>query len=154
MKHVNNSKKFAQEACEMSMGQNDELRSYDVSALFTSMPVDKALNVFMIMLEADDMLKDRTLLEPGNIIKLTSLCFICVLTSYTRVSTTYRSAYGPPIVCNLHMEYLEQKALTTAKHPPNWWRRYVNDIHTVLKKEHAQDFSDRSISFIDEDILA
>ena len=56
-----------------------------------------------------------------------------------------------PIVCNLYMEHLEQIAITTAPHPPEWWYRYVDDTHTKLKKEHAQEFTDH-LNSLDPDI--
>ena len=56
-----------------------------------------------------------------------------------------------PIVCNLYMEDFEQKAIRTAANPPTWWRRYVDDTHTKLKKAHSQQFTDH-LNNIDDDI--
>ena len=56
-----------------------------------------------------------------------------------------------PIVCNLYMESFEQRALATAKNPPDVWRRYVDDTYTVLKKTQAQEFSDH-LNSVDPDI--
>ena len=41
--HVRNSKELAEYVQSLKVGPQEELRSYDVSALFTSVPVDKAL---------------------------------------------------------------------------------------------------------------
>ena len=46
--HVKNSNEFAEYAKKLRVGPDEELRSYDVSALFTSVPVDKALTVIKI----------------------------------------------------------------------------------------------------------
>ena len=56
-----------------------------------------------------------------------------------------------PIICNIYMEDFEQKAISTAKHPPGWWVRYVDDTHTKLKKEHAAEFIEH-LNSIDDDI--
>ena len=45
-----------------------------------------------------------------------------------------------PIVANLHMEYLEQKALSTAPHPPRFWHRFVEDTFVIHKEVNKQDF--------------
>ena len=56
-----------------------------------------------------------------------------------------------PIVCNLYMEHLEQEAIRSAPHPPLWWYRYVDDTHTKLKKQYAEDFTNH-LNSIDPDI--
>ena len=43
-----------------------------------------------------------------------------------------------PIVANLCMKYLEQKALSTA--PPRFWCRFVNDTFVIHKEVNKQDF--------------
>ena len=46
-----------------------------------------------------------------------------------------------PIVANLYMEYLGQKALSTAPHPtPKFWHRYVDDTFVIHKEVNKQDF--------------
>ena len=45
-----------------------------------------------------------------------------------------------PIVANLYMEYLDQKALSTAPHPPKFWGRYVDDTFVIHKDVNKQGF--------------
>ena len=47
---------------------------YDVSALFTSVPIDPALNIIKDLLDKDTTLKERTVMEVGNIILLLEFC--------------------------------------------------------------------------------
>ena len=65
--HVKNSNKFVKEVWEIRLDPDEELRSY-VSALFTSVPIDKALLVIKEKLEEDDTLSKRTPLDPDDII--------------------------------------------------------------------------------------
>ena len=58
---------------------------------------------------------------------------------------TFSHAMGSPVsatIANLVMEYIEEKAISTAAHPPRWWYRYVDDSHACLKKDYVQEFHD------------
>ena len=56
-----------------------------------------------------------------------------------------------PIVANLFMEDYEQKAISTAPHPPYFWKRYVDDTFTILESSHKRAFLDH-INSIDQHI--
>ena len=45
-----------------------------ISALFTSVPIDPALNIIKELLEQDTTLQDRTVLSVQNIIELLGFC--------------------------------------------------------------------------------
>ena len=101
-------------------------------------------------------MKERDPLAPDDIIKLLGLCLNC--TYFVFKGKFYLQIHGAamgspvsPIVCNLYMEDFEARALSSAPHLTRWWRRYVDDTHTFLKKEWAQEFTDH-LNSIDDDI--
>ena len=47
--HVKNSKEFAESITGLKIEADEELRSYDITALFTSEPIDKALAIMRSM---------------------------------------------------------------------------------------------------------
>ena len=59
---------------------------------------------------------------------------------FEQVEGTAMGSSVSPIVANLYMEYLEQKALSTAPHPPRFWHRYVDDTFVIHKKVNKQGF--------------
>ena len=59
---------------QLTLAPGECLSSYDVSALFTSVPVDPDLGVIMDLLEKDPSLKDRTVLPVKDIILLLEFC--------------------------------------------------------------------------------
>ena len=110
--HVKNSKEFADYVRTLRVGPDEELRSYDVSALFTSVPVGKAMDVIRKRLDSDDKLKERTPLAPDDIIALLDKCLNC--TYFVYQGQYYLQVHGAamgspvsPIVCNLYMEEFE-----------------------------------------------
>ena len=72
--HVQNSiKDFVRDVREIRIEPDEQPRSYDMSAVFNSVPVDKALEVIRERLEVDQTLRERTPL----VIWLLSLCLKC-----------------------------------------------------------------------------
>ena len=94
-----------------------------MSALFTSVPVDPALNIIKDLLEKDHTLKDRTVLAGSDILLLLEFCLKNTYLSFQDqfYEQVEGAAMGSPvsaIVANLYMEYLEHKVLSTAPHTP------------------------------------
>jgi hypothetical protein len=155
-RHVKNSDQFSKLVRNFRVEHDQELRSYNVTALFTSVPVNKAVDCIRRKLEADVTLKQRTDMSPADICRVLELCLSC--TYFVFDGQFYRqihgAAMGSPvsmIVCDAQMEDVEEQAIATAEHPPYWWYRYVDDTHTKLDKTHASSFTDH-LNTLDEDI--
>ena len=68
--HINSTQDFVEEVKKFTLAPGEYLSSYDVSSLFTSVPVDPAVGVIKDLLEKDPTLKDRTVLPVKDIILL------------------------------------------------------------------------------------
>ena len=116
-----------------------------MSALFTSVPVDPALNIIKDLLEKDHTLKERTVVAVSDIILLLEFCLKNIYFSfqdqfYEQVEGAAIGSPVSPIVANLYMEYLEQKPLSAAPQPPRFWCRFVDDTFVIHKEVNKQGF--------------
>ena len=93
-------------------------------------------------------------MEVSDIILLLEFCLKNTYFSfqdqfYEQVEGAAMGSPVSPIVANLYMEYLEQKALSTAHHhPPRFWCRYVDDTFVIHKEANKQGFL-QHIPFLD-----
>ena len=129
----------------ITLAPGECLSSYDVSALFTSVPVDPALNTIRDLLEKDHTLKERTVLAVSDIILLLEFCLKNTYFSFQDqfYEQVEGATMGSPvilIVANLYVEYLEQKALSTAPHLPMFWHRFMDDTFVIHKEVNKQGF--------------
>ncbi len=144
--HIHNSADLVNKLKNVQLTDEESLVSYDVSALFTSVPVQESIDIITRRLEEDDTLKDRTTLSPHQV---SDLLKVCLNTTYFRFDSTYYvqtagAAMGSPvspIVANLFMEHFEQQALSSYSHPPRILGRYVDDTITIINKNHIDSFT-------------
>ena len=62
--HIKNSQDFVNKIKDIRIEEGDTITSYDVSALFTCVPPDEAVNVVREFLLKDTTLNKRTKLSP------------------------------------------------------------------------------------------
>ena len=124
----------------LTLDENEIITSYDVSALFTSIPPDDAIQVVRNCLIKDVNLNERTDLSVEQIVKLVTLCSKTTYFSYNGqfYSQQFGCAMGSsvsPIVVNLYMEAFEQSVLKDYPgKAPKLWLRYVDDTFVVKQK--------------------
>ena len=123
--HINSTHDLVEQVKQFTLAPGECLSSYDVSDLFTSVPVDPALGVIKDLLEKGPTLKDRKILPVKEIILLLEFCLTNTYFSlqdqfYEQVKGAAMGSPVSPIVANLYMEYFEQKSLSTAIHPPGF----------------------------------
>ena len=119
---VQNNQEFLHELKDQTLGPEDIIMSYDVKALFTSVPIQLAIDIIVKLLEKDPALQQRTSM---TIRQITSLLEFCLRSTYftfqnkyfEQVEGTAMDSPISPIVANLYMEDLETKAIQTAPHP-------------------------------------
>ena len=86
--HVHSTQDFVEQTNKVILMPGECLSSYDVTALFTSVPVDPALGIIKDHLGKDSTLKERTVLPVKDIILLLEFCL--KNTFLSRVSTMNR----------------------------------------------------------------
>ena len=72
--HIQSTNDFVNKAKKITLQLGECLTSYDVTALFTSVPMELALKTIRDLLGKDDRLQDRTVLSVQHIIDLLGFC--------------------------------------------------------------------------------
>ena len=72
--HVHSNKDFVERISKVTLQPGECLCSYDMTALFTSVPVDPGLNIIKGLLEHDTALHNKTVLLVQSTIQLLGFC--------------------------------------------------------------------------------
>ena len=72
--HVQNNQEFLKQLEDIKLGPDDIIMSYDVKALFTSVPIKPALKTIQKLLEEHQTLPKRTIMTVNNITCLLEFC--------------------------------------------------------------------------------
>ena len=139
--HVHNTRDLYRSIKDV-LWQGECIKSYDVSALFTSVPIQPVLNIIQQRLQD---LQNRTSMSIKHIINLLEFCLNS--TSFVFQGQYYQQMEGAamgsplsPIVANIIMEQFEKEALETAPHPPSLWKRFVDDTFVILEAKYKDEF--------------
>ena len=110
--YISSTQDFVEQVKHITLAPGECLSSYDVAALFTSVPVDPALNIIKRSTGkgAHPQGKDRTVLAVSDIILLLEFCLKNTNFSFQdqfheQVEGTAIGSPVSPLVANLYMKY-------------------------------------------------
>ena len=120
-----------------------------LAKLCPSLPTDPALTIIKDLLEKDTTLNERTVLEVSDIILLLEFCLKNPYFSfqdqfYEQVEGAAMGSPVSPIVANLYMEYLEQKALSTAP-PISGTGMWMTPLSSTRKQTNKASFNTSTV---------
>ena len=124
---LQNSAKMVKTLSDLTLEDTDVLVSFNVTALFTKVSVEKSLSVILHCSENDSTLAARTKLSPINIRDLLGMCLktkylIFDSKIYTQMEGAAMGSPVSPIVANLYMEWFEKTALQSFQYNIIEWK--------------------------------
>ena len=133
---VKDSGDFVEKARSIRLEEGSILVSFDVTSLFTKVPIAEALEVIGRRLEEQEAEERNTTLSVASIKRLLHLCLTS--TYFMWNSRFYQQKEGAamgnplsPVVANIYMEHFEALAIESARLKPATWLRYVDDTFVV-----------------------
>lgn len=140
---IKNSNEFVEKIKNVKIAANEEQASFDVEALFPSVPIDTTLDFLRDWLNMNNI-------HPPKIDELIKLTRICMNENWFQFNGKYyKQNHGccmgsplSPFIADLFMSYFEGE-LKKQGNFPRIWCRYVDDIWVVIKKHMLRQFLHR-----------
>jgi hypothetical protein len=144
---VKNAQAFSEFVCTQRVEKDEMVVSFDVISLFTSIPVKMAVDIVKRRLSESHNWKGCTLLTAQQVVNL--LVFV-LNNSFFKFQGNFfhqisECAMGSPVsavIAELIMQEVEGIAITTSPVDLKWWKRYVDDSNSCLKRSCVQSFHD------------
>ena len=140
---VKDSTDFIKKIKHLSINPEEEtLVSFDVSVLFTSIPVPVALQVInskiSICINFTNVCKTLTV----KFIKLLEFtltnCIFCFNKKfYKQLQGAAMGSPVSPVIANIYMGYFESLTILSSSTLIKWWFRYVDDVHSATSKDQV-----------------
>ena len=142
---IKNSKDFIEKVKPMRITKEQRMVSFDVAALYPSVPQDQALDLFEEYLKNDKDLKSKTPIPAKELMKLFRTClkmtyFVFNSKLYVQIDGLAIGASSSVFLAEIFMMKLEKKALSTFANPPDFWYRYVDDTFTYMLETYIEGF--------------
>ena len=146
-RHSENSKVFSEYVRTLTVEEDEVLVSFDVTSLYTNVPIKDTLLIIKGLLENDADLQAKTKIPSKDILNITE--FLLTRTWYKYKEKYFQQtdgvAMGGPtssVVAEIYMQNHDKVALSTFVIPLKVYERFVDDTFSILKRNQLQPFHD------------
>ena len=133
---------------DLSINPEEEtLVSFDVSALYTNIPVPVALQVINLKISTCTNFTNICKIPTEKFIKLLEFtltnCFFCFnMKFYKQLQGATLGPPVSPVIANIYMEYFESLVIPSSPTLIKWWFRYVDDVHSATRKDQVNQLQE------------
>ena len=136
--------------------KEETLVSFDVSALFTSIPIPVALQVIISKIFTCTNFTSICKIPTEKFIKLLEFtltnCIFCFNAKFFKqLLGAAMGSPASPVIANIYMEYFESLAIFSSPTLINWSFGYVDDVHSLTRKDQVNQLQ-KHLSSIDPHI--
>ena len=160
--HLKNMQQFVEQIKKVKLKPGEVMASYNVKALFTSVPMDLSITIFQCKLQQDPLLSQRTCMSISQIVSLLEFCHKKTHNSSSRVRIMNRSMVQPwvsPLAPLSPTSSWKSSKLRPSllPHSLNLWLRYISDTFVIQQAKHSHQLiqhlnpQDPHIQFTTED---
>ena len=112
--------------------------SFDVTSLYTNVPIKDTLIIVKDLLFNDPDLQTKTNIPAEDLLEITDLLLTktCLQFNGKFLKQTDGVAMGGPtssVIAEIYMRAHESTGLTTTSNPPKVWERFVDDVFLIIK---------------------
>ena len=147
---VESTADFVSQTRSMNIANDYEMVSFDVSNLFTNVPLDETIKLILDKIYKKKLIKTK--LKRNEMKMLLELCtkemhFTFDGKIYQQVDGVCMGSPLGPVLANVFMVHLEETVVPELQEVMPMWRRYVDDTFTFVKKSHISDVVAKINSF-------
>ena len=147
---IESTRDFIAYTKKLKIGKDHEMVSFDVSNLFTNVPLDFTIDLILKKVYGKKMVKTK--LKKAELKELLEMCtkemhFTLNGKIYQQTDGVCMGSPLGPVLANVFMVHLEETIAPELQNSMPTWRRYVDDTFTLVKKGKLNDIISRLNNF-------
>ena len=147
---IESTRDFIAYTKKLKIGKDHEMVSFDVSNLFTNVPLDFTIDLILKKVYGKKMVKTK--LKKAELKELLEMCtkemhFTLNGKIYQQTDGVCMGSPLGPVLANIFMVHLEETIAPELQNSMPTWRRYVDDTFTLVKKGKLNDIISRLNNF-------
>ena len=119
------------------------MASFNVTSLYKNIPIIDTQNIIKDYVNSNDQFTRKTAISQSKFLDLVNLVLTTTQCTFQFYQQTDGVAMGVPAsstTAEVYMQADECTAISAALNPPKVWEQFVDDVYSILKRTHLENF--------------